>query len=55
MSILPLGFYRVAMSYKYETEPVLSKKKRDFLHGRKNFAKELKRDKHWALYRSSPK
>ena len=34
---------------------ILSKKiKRDFLHGRKNFSKEL-RDKHCALFQSFPK
>ena len=38
MSVVLLRFYRLAMSYKHETEPVLSKKvKRDFFHGRKNF------------------
>ena len=37
-------------------KPVLSKKiKCDFLHGRKNFAIAIKRDKHFALFQSSPK
>ena len=37
-------------------KPVLSKKiKCDFLHGRKNFAMALKRDKHFAFFQSSPK
>ena len=40
------------MSYKHETCPVLTKKiNSDFLHGRK----ALKRDKHGALFQSSPK
>ena len=52
LSVLHLRFYRLTMSYKHETRPVLTKKiNSDFLHGRKT----LKRDKHGALFQSSPK